>query len=72
MVNTHMACGIVKDDLMARTGKAGYDAALARCAREMDFTGRPVRGMVMVRGFDVRDESAPRPLDHARRGVRPV
>ena len=29
MVNTHMACGIVKDDLMVRVGKAGHDAALA-------------------------------------------
>ena len=34
MVNTHMACGIVKDDLMLRVGKAGHDAALARGARD--------------------------------------
>ena len=58
MVNTHMACGIVKDDLMLRVGKAGHDAALARGAQEMDFTGRPMRGMVIVPGSDVRDDSA--------------
>jgi len=58
MVNTHMACGIVKDDLMVRVGKAGHDAALARGAHEMDFTGRPMRGMVIVPGSDVRDDSA--------------
>ena len=43
MVNTHMACGIVKDDLMVRVGKAGHDAALAAGAGEMSFTGRPMR-----------------------------
>jgi TfoX/Sxy family transcriptional regulator of competence genes len=56
MVNTHMACGIVKDDLMLRVGKAGHDAALERGAHEMDFTGRPMRGMVIVAGSDVRDD----------------
>ncbi len=56
VVNTHMACGIVKDDLMVRVGKDGYDAALARGATEMDFTGRPMRGMVIVPGPQVGDE----------------
>ena len=58
MVNTHMACGIVKDDLMLRVGKDGHVAALARGAQEMDFTGRPMRGMVIVPGSQVVDESA--------------
>ena len=58
MVNTHMACGIVKDDLMVRVGKDGHIAALARGAHEMDFTGRPMRGMVMVPGGQVVDGSA--------------
>ena len=57
MVNTHMACGIVKDDLMVRVGKDGHEAALARGAREMDFTGRPMRGMVIVPGSQLVDES---------------
>jgi hypothetical protein len=53
-----MACGIVKDDLMVRVGKDGHVAALARGAKEMDFTGRPMRGMVIVPGSQVIDESA--------------
>jgi len=58
MVNTHMACGIVKDDLMVQVGKHGHVAALARGAQEMDFTGRPMRGMLIVAGSQVVDESA--------------
>ncbi len=48
MVNTHMACGIIHDDLMVRLGREAHDDALARGAREMDFTGRPMRGIVVV------------------------
>jgi len=44
MVNTHMACGIVGDDLMVRVGKDNHDAAVNAGATEMDFTGRPMRG----------------------------
>ena len=58
MVNTHVACGIVKDDFMVRVGKDGHVAALAQGAQEMDFTGRPMRGMVIVPGSQVVDESA--------------
>ncbi len=50
MVNTHMACGVMGEDLMVRVGKENHDAALARGAREMDFTGRPMRSMVIVPG----------------------
>ncbi len=55
MVNTHMACGIVKDDLMVRVGKDNHDAAISAGAMEMDFTGRPMRGMVIVPADLVRD-----------------
>ena len=49
MVGGHMACGITGDDLMVRVGREGYDDALAQPhAREMDFTGRSMRGMVYV------------------------
>ena len=48
MVNTHMACGMVGDDLMVRVGPDGHDDARARGATEMEFTGRPMRGMVIV------------------------
>lgn len=57
LVNTHMACGIVHDDLMVRVGKDGQEAALRRGAQEMDFTGRPMRGMVVVPSALVADEA---------------
>ncbi len=50
MVNTHMACGLVGGDLMVRVGADNHDDALSRGASEMDFTGRPMRGMVIVPG----------------------
>ena len=58
MVNTHMACGLVGSDLMVRVGAANHQEALADGAREMDFTGRPMRGMVFVPGdrLAVQDE----------------
>ncbi len=51
----HMCCGIVGDELMVRVGPGAYESALGRPhARPMDFTGRPMKGMVMVEasGFD--------------------
>ena len=49
MVNGHMACGVIGDDLMVRVGPDAYDAALKKTgARPMDFTGRPMKGMVYV------------------------
>jgi TfoX/Sxy family transcriptional regulator of competence genes len=49
LVRGHMALGIVGDELMVRVGRESYEAALAEPhAREMDFTGRPLRGMVYV------------------------
>ncbi|NNE36054.1 MAG: TfoX/Sxy family protein [Rhodothermales bacterium] len=49
MVNGHMCCGIVGDELMVRVGPALYEEALSRPhARPMDFTGRPSKGMVYV------------------------
>lgn len=56
MVNTHMACGLMKDGMMIRVGKAGHAAALAKGAQEMGFTGRPMTGMVLVPG-EACDES---------------
>ena len=49
LVNGHMACGIVGDDLMVRVGPESYEEALKKPgARPMDFTGRPMKGMVYV------------------------
>lgn len=49
MVNGHMACGVLGEDLMVRVGPDAYEAALERTGcRPMDFTGRPMKGMVYV------------------------
>jgi len=49
MVNGHMCCGIVRKDLVVRTGPDEYEAALSQPhARPMNFTGRPMRGFVYV------------------------
>ena len=49
MVRGHMACGIVGDDLMLRLGAESAEEALERPhVRPMDFTGRPMSGMVYV------------------------
>lgn len=49
MVRGHMSCGIVDSTLMARVGPDAYAEALEQPhAREMDFTGRPLKGMVYV------------------------
>lgn len=56
MVNTHMACGIIGDDLMVRVGREDHDDAIGRGAREMDFTGRPMRGLVVVPGEGLDDD----------------
>lgn len=49
MVRGNMCCGIVGEELMVRVGPEQYAAVLAQPhAREMNFTGRSMRGMVMV------------------------
>ncbi len=49
MVRGNMCCGIVKDELMLRVGKDLFDEAMARPhSRVMDFTHRPMPGMVYV------------------------
>jgi len=49
MLGGHMFCGVVKDTLMLRLGPDGAEHALGRAhVRPMDFTGRPMKGMVFV------------------------
>ena len=54
----NMACGIVGDELMVRVGPDAWSDALRdENAREMDFTGRSMKGMVYV-GVDGFAEDA--------------
>jgi TfoX/Sxy family transcriptional regulator of competence genes len=49
MVNDKMCVGILKDNLMVRIDPDIYEEVLERRGcREMDFTGRPMRGFVFV------------------------
>ena len=49
MVNGHMSCGVIEDNLMVRVGPERYEKALKRAhTRKMDFTGRPMKGFVFV------------------------
>jgi TfoX/Sxy family transcriptional regulator of competence genes len=49
MLNDYMFCGVTEEDLMARVGPDKYAESLAKPhVREMDFTGRPMKGYVYV------------------------
>jgi TfoX/Sxy family transcriptional regulator of competence genes len=49
MVNRKMCVGVLKDELMVRLDPVVYDVALKRKGcREMNFTGKPMKGFVFV------------------------
>ena len=51
MVDGKMCAGITRDDLMLRLSPEDKEVALKRQGcREMDFTGRPLKGFVFVSG----------------------
>lgn len=58
MLGGHMCVGVVKNDLMVRVGPDAYASALAEPdAREMDFTGKPMRGLIYVDGEAVESDA---------------
>lgn len=57
MLAEHMCCGIVGDTLMVRVGPDRYEECLAKkYARQMDFTGKPMRGMVYVAAEGLQED----------------
>lgn len=49
MLNGKMCIGVVKDEIMCRIGPDASDEALQRNGcREMDFTGKPMKGYVYI------------------------
>ena len=59
MLRGNMACGVNKQDLVVRVGKEQNDDALVEPhTRPFDFTGRPMRGWVMVgpKGYESDDQ----------------
>ncbi len=59
MVNGKMCVGIVKNDLMARINPDIHDHAIEQNGcREMDFTGKPMKGYVFVSPEAIESEKA--------------
>lgn len=59
MVDEKMCVGIVKNDLMARIDPEIYEEALTKeGCRQMDFTGRPMKGYVFIEpeGIDLDED----------------
>lgn len=58
MLAGHMCCGLQKSDLILRLGKEGAAAALRDPAtRYFDFTGKPMKTMVVVAAEAIADDS---------------
>lgn len=57
MVNGKMCVGIVKNELMCRIDPEIYTEALQRNGcRQMDFTGKPMKGFVLVNNEGIKTE----------------
>ena len=58
MYKNKMAVGVVKDDLMARVVQDKIEAeSQPDYVREMDFTGRPMKGFVFVESEGYQSEA---------------
>ena len=59
MLGGNMACGVLGEELIVRLGPDEGERALAEPhTREFDFTGRPMRNIVMVASEATADEEA--------------
>lgn len=57
MVNDKMCIGIIKDEMMCRIAPEMQDAVLEKIGcRIMDFTGRPMKGYVMVDDTGIKSQ----------------
>jgi len=59
LLRGRMFCGITNDALMARVGPDRYEGALSKPhVRQMDFTGRPMKGYVFVDAPGLRTQKS--------------
>ncbi len=59
LLHGNLCCGVVKDELVVRVGPDAYQQSLTTPhAREMDFTGRPMKGWVFVDAAALDSEEA--------------
>jgi len=57
MVNGKMCVGIIKDEMMCRIDPEFHDTAVEMTGcRTMDFTGRPMKGYVMIEEAGMRSK----------------
>lgn len=57
MISRHMCCGIIENKLMARIGPDNYRSLLKLDhTKEMDFTGKPMKGMIYVEQNGLQSE----------------
>src|SRR4030067_1098632 len=57
MVNGKMCVGIIKDEMMCRIDPDFHDRAIQRAGcRTMNFTGRPMKGYVMVESTGMKSK----------------
>lgn len=58
MLHGNMVCGTVKDKLMARVGAEYHGKAMKfKHVRPMDFTGKPMKGMIYVLPAGIRTQA---------------
>ena len=56
MVNGNMACGVIGEDLMVRLDREDAEVAQAEeHVGPMEFTGRPMRGFVMIEAAGIAE-----------------
>jgi len=59
MINQHMCCGVIKTDLMLRMSPEAVAAGLGKPhTRPMDFTHKPMKGMLMVEAEGCCDDES--------------
>lgn len=59
LLNGNMAVGVIKDELMVRVGRDEHDALVELPgARIMDFTGREMKGWLVVGGPGIADDDS--------------
>jgi TfoX/Sxy family transcriptional regulator of competence genes len=57
LYNGKMCVGIIKDEMMCRIDPELYEECLEKTGcREMDFTGRPMKGWIMVDDSGMRTQ----------------
>ena len=71
MLGGYMFCGVVMDTLMVRLGPESAARALEQPhARPMDFTGRPMKGMIFVEPAGLHGAALRQWVDAAASHVR--